>query len=70
MQGAAEQHINGGVARWQVPRPVHHRFIEDCELKGQGRAGDTGPRLPILEKESMSNWLVDKLIPSIMRSEV
>lgn len=25
---------------------------------------------PVLEKESMSNWLVDKLIPSIMRSEV
>ncbi len=24
----------------------------------------------VLEKESMSNWLVDKLIPSIMRSEV
>ena len=33
-------------------------------------AGQTGPRPPILEKESMSNWLVDKLIPSIMRSEV
>lgn len=35
----------------------------------------TGPEpgvqaAPVLEKKSMSNWLVDKLIPSIMRSEV
>ncbi len=47
---AAREHIEDGAVRRQPLWPIRHRFIEEFELKGQGMAGQTGPRPPILEK--------------------
>ncbi|MEK1834806.1 MAG: hypothetical protein AAAB23_05750, partial [Pseudomonas sp.] len=49
---------------------IDHRHTYEFSSRAYAglRTRAFGP--PVLEKESMSNWLVDKLIPSIMRSEV